>query len=262
MSGLRAAIETELLKSRRSRVPWAVAIGFTIAPLVSGLFMIILKDPDRARQLGLLGQKAQLVGGTADWPSFLGMLSQAVAVGGAVLFAFLTAWVFGREFADRTIRGLLASPTARASIVTAKMLVVAAWSVVIAAWVLVLGLAVGAAVDLPGWSAAEATGTLAGTAAAAVLTIGLQTVTALFATIGRGYMPALGWAVATIAAAQILAVLGWGALFPWSVPALVAGAGGDQAGSVEIAGLVAVAIVVIGGFAATVTWWRRADQTG
>ncbi len=142
------------------------------------------------------------------------------------------------------------------------MLVVAAWSVVIAAWVLVLGLAVGAAVDLPGWSAAEATGTLAGTAAAAVLTIGLQTVTALFATIGRGYMPALGWAVATIAAAQILAVLGWGALFPWSVPALVAGAGGDQAGSVEIAGLVAVAIVVIGGFAATVTWWRRADQTG
>ena len=36
MSGLRAAIETELLKSRRSRVPWAVAIGFTIAPLVSG----------------------------------------------------------------------------------------------------------------------------------------------------------------------------------------------------------------------------------
>ena len=67
--------------------------------------MIILKDPDRARQLGLLGPKAQLFGGTADWPSILGLLSQAVAVGGAVLFAFLTAWVFGREFADRTFPG-------------------------------------------------------------------------------------------------------------------------------------------------------------
>ncbi len=262
MNGLRAAIETELLKSRRSRVPWAVAIGFTIAPLVSGLFMIILKDPDRARQLGLLGQKAQLAGGTADWPSFLDMLSQAIAVGSGILFAFLTAWVFGREFADRTIRGQLASPTARAAIVAAKMLVVAAWSVAIAAWVLLLGLAVGAAVDLPGWSAEATIGMLAGAGTAAVLTIGLQTMTALFASVGRGYMPALGWAVATVAAAQILAVLGWGAVFPWSVPALVAGAGGGQAGTVGIAGLVGVAIVVIGGFAATVMWWSRADQTG
>ena len=81
-----------------------------------GLFMVILKDPERARALGLLGAKAQLTAGTADWPTYLSLLGQSVAVGGAVLFAFLTAWVFGREFADKTIRGLLARRTASAAI--------------------------------------------------------------------------------------------------------------------------------------------------
>ena len=32
MSGLSSAISTELLKARRSRVPWGVAVGFTLAP--------------------------------------------------------------------------------------------------------------------------------------------------------------------------------------------------------------------------------------
>ncbi len=85
--------------------------------------MVILKDPEMARSLGLLGSKAALTAGSADWPTFLSLLGQAVAVGGAVLFAFLTAWVFGREFADRTLRNVLASPTSRRNIVLAK-----AWS--------------------------------------------------------------------------------------------------------------------------------------
>src|SRR4051794_21105952 len=104
-----------MLKAGRSRVPWGVAIGFSLAPLVMGLFMVILKDPDRARSLGLLGAKAQLTAGTADWPTYLDLLGQAVAVGGAVLFAFLTAWVFGRGFAGQTGSGVPAGPTPPAS---------------------------------------------------------------------------------------------------------------------------------------------------
>ena len=89
--------------------------GFSLAPLVIGLFMVILKDPESARSLGLLGAKAQLTAGTADWPTFLSMLGQAVAVGGAILFAFLTAWVFGREFADRTRPRPARQPDVRAA---------------------------------------------------------------------------------------------------------------------------------------------------
>jgi ABC-2 type transport system permease protein len=262
VNALRAALVTELLKTRRSRVPWGAAAGFSVAPLVMGLFMVILKDPEGARALGLLGAKAQLAAGTADWPTFLNLLGQAIAVGGAILFAFLTAWVFGREFADRTVRGLLASPTPRRTIVVAKAVVIASWGFAISAWVLVLGLGVGALVGLPGWSSADASTTIAAIALAAILTIGLQTWAAFFAGVGRGFIAPLAWTVAMIALSQVLAVLGWGAWFPWSVPAILAGAGGTQVEPVTFGAVALVGLMALAGLVATITWWERADQTG
>lgn len=261
MSPFRAALTTEFLKARHSRVPWGIAIGFSIAPLVGGLFMVILKDPAAARSLGLLGTKAQLTAGTADWPTFLSLLGQAVAIGGAILFAFLTAWVFGREFTDRTVRGLLASPTSRRKIVLAKYLVIATWGLAVSAWVISLGLGIGALIGLPGWSTADVLSALEGIGLGAVLTIGLQAATALFAGLGRGYIAPLGWAVLMIAASQVLAVLGWGAWFPWSVPALLAGAGGPAVEPVGLGGVTLVVLTVIAGVGATIAWWEHADQT-
>jgi ABC-2 type transport system permease protein len=262
MSGFIAAVRTELLKARRSRVPWGVAIGFSLAPLVMGLFMVILKDPERARSLGLLGAKAQLTAGTADWPTYLDLLGQAVAVGGAILFAFLTAWVFGREFADRTVRGLLASPTSRRTIVLAKATIVATWGLVTTAWVLALGLVIGGLVDIPGWSQADGMATVGAIALAAILTIALQSWAAFLASVGRGYIAPLAWTVAMVALSQILTVLGWGAWFPWAVPALLAGAGGTAVEPVTTPGVIVLLIVAIAGLVATIVWWDRADQTG
>jgi ABC-2 type transport system permease protein len=261
VNGLRAAISVEWLKARRSRVPWLVLAGFTMLPLICGLFMVILKDPEGARKLGLLGAKAQLTAGTADWPTMLGMLSQGVAVGGAILFAFLTSWVFGREYADRTLRGLLAIPTSRGAIVVAKAIVVATWGVGITAWVVVLGYAIGALVGLPGWSDAPAATSARNIAAASVLTIALQPATGLLASIGRGSVAGLAWAVLTITIAQVVAVLGLGAVFPWAVPALVAGAAGPDAG-IPPASVGLVLLTGAVGLALAVAWWRRADHTG
>jgi hypothetical protein len=36
--------------------------------------MIILKDPERARSMGLISAKAQLAAGVADWPTRLSLL--------------------------------------------------------------------------------------------------------------------------------------------------------------------------------------------
>lgn len=262
MSTFRAALSTELLKSRHSRVPWGVALGFSLVPLVMGLFMVILEDPDRARALGLLGAKAQLTAGTADWPTFFDLLGQAVAVGGAILFAFLTAWIFGREFADRTVRGLLANPTPRRTFVVAKACVIAIWGLAISAWVLGLGLVIGALVDLPGWSTVDAMSSVEAIALAAILTISLQAWAAFFAGVGRGYIAPLAWTISMIALSQILAVLGWGAWFPWSVPAILAGAGGTAVEPVAPGGVLGVVLVATAGLAATIVWWDRADQTG
>ena len=97
MNGFLPSLWSETLKIRRSKVPLLTAMGFSIAPLVGGLFMVILKDPEATRSMGLISTKAQLVGGTADWTTFFGFIAQAAAIGGALVFAIVTAWVLGRE---------------------------------------------------------------------------------------------------------------------------------------------------------------------
>jgi ABC-2 type transport system permease protein len=261
MTLFRAALWAEALKARRSKVPWLTALGFSLAPLVGGLFMIILKDPERARSIGLIGAKAQLAAGVADWPTLLGMLAQATAVGGALLFTLVTSWVFGREFSDHTAKELLALPTPRAAIVGAKFVVVSIWAAGLTALVLALGLIVGAVVGLPGWSTAllwRAAGDLFVTAS---LTLALMAPVALLASAGRGYLPPLGWAFLTLFLAQILAAIGWGAWFPWSVPALFSEIAGPRATQIGLQSYVVVGVTCVAGLVATFVWWHSADQT-
>ncbi|GAA3306299.1 ABC transporter permease [Nonomuraea dietziae] len=149
---MREALWAELLKVRRSRLPWISALAFTVATLVCGLFMFILQDPQRAQALGLLGAKAQLSGATADWTGYLALLAQAVAVGGLLIYGVIAIWLFGREFSDHTAKDLLALPTSRSAIVGAKFIIAGLWSVLLAVQVCGLGLLIGALLGLPGWS--------------------------------------------------------------------------------------------------------------
>src|SRR4051812_22126565 len=150
MGDFTAAVRVELLKLRRSRIPWITALGFSLVAVVDALFMVILKDPAAARSSGLLGAKAQLAVGVADTSTALGFLSQAAGIGGVFVFGLVFIWVFGREFADRTVKDLLALPVPRVAIVAAKFAVGAAWCLVLAAWTGLLGVAVVIALRLPG----------------------------------------------------------------------------------------------------------------
>lgn len=257
---LADALAGELLKARRSKIPPMTALGFSLAPLVGSLFMYIAKDPERARELGLLGQKAQLFG-AADWPVYLELLAQTVAVGGLVVFAIVAAWVFGREFADRTARTLLATPIRRRTIVVAKTLLVVVWCAALSLWVLALGVLAGFVVGLPGWSAGTALHALLVFGAAAAGTILLQLPTALIASLGRGYLAPLGWAIFTVVVTQVVAALGWGAWFPWAVPAIHSGMAGPEQ-SVGAAGWALVGTVAIVGLLATIRWWETSDHAG
>lgn len=261
MNGFSASLWSETLKMRRSKVPLFTALGFSVAPLVGGLFMIILKDPEAARSMGLISAKAQLTAGVADWTTFFNILSQAVAVGGAILFAILTSWVFGREFSDRTAKELLALPTSREAIVAAKFVIVAVWTLILSLLVFLIGLIVGNLVVIPGWSQELLRNASVDVLGSAVLTIALLPFVALFASIGRGYMPPFGWAIFTVALAQVAAVMGWGDWFPWSVPALFSGAAGPRDQWIGVHSYLIVILTSAIGLAATFYWWRNADQT-
>ncbi|MCB0121957.1 MAG: ABC transporter permease, partial [Caldilineaceae bacterium] len=219
LNNFSSALWAEMLKVRRSKVPLLTAVGFSLAPLMGGLFMIILKDPVGAREMGLLGAKAQLVVGVADWPAYFDILAQAVAIGGAALFAILTIWVFGREFVDHTAKELMALPTARASIVAAKFVVVLLLGLGLTLYIFGLGLLVATLVDIPGWSQQLVGEAFIGVMGAAMLTLALMPFVALLSSTGRGYLPPIGWTFLTVFLANIVAYTGWGDWFPWTVPA-------------------------------------------
>lgn len=260
MNFFPAALWAETLKLCRSKVPLFTALGFSVAPLVGGLFMVILKDPEAARSMGLISAKAQITAGEADWPTFFTILAQAVAVGGAILFAIVTAWVFGREFSDRTAKELMALPTSREVIVAAKFVVIAAWTLILSLLVFFLGLIVGSLVVIPGWSEELLRSASLDVLGSAVLTIALLPFVALLASIGRGYLPPFGWAILTVALAQIAAATGWGDWFPWSVPALFSGAAGPRVELIGTHSYVVVLLASIMGIVFTLYWWRHADQ--
>jgi ABC-2 type transport system permease protein len=261
MSPFFSALWVETLKARRSKVPLLTVTGFSLAPLVGGLFMIILKDPEAARSMGLISTKAQIVAGTAEWSTMFNILAQAVAIGGAIVFAIVAAWVFGREFSDRTAKDLLALPTSREAIVAAKLTLIAVWAFALSLLIFGLGLLVGKWVVIPGWSSDLLGAAFIDVIGSAVLTIALLPFVALVASIGRGYIPPFGWAILTVFLAQIAAATGWGDYFPWSVPALFSGAAGPRT---EMLGVHSYAVVILAsilGLIALFWWWRSADQT-
>lgn len=256
MNQLSQAIWVETLKFRRSQMPLATMLGFMLIPFMGGFFMIILKDPEFARRVGLISAKAQLMGGAADWPSFLNLLAQAVAIGGIILFGFIGSWVFGREYADHTAKDLLALPTSRPVIVLAKFVVVMGWSAVVTAVITLVGLGVGTAVNLPPVSSAIFQQGTISILVSAVLTITLVTPIAFFASAGHGYLPPLAAAVLAIFLAQIIAIIGYGEYFPWSIPALY-----SQGSPIGLASYLIVFLTGIAGIAGTFLWWELADQT-
>lgn len=261
MSNIMQAIWGEMLKARRSMMPLLTVLGFSLAPFAGGFFMIVMKDPELARDMGMISTKAQIFAGSADWQTYLGLLAQATAIGGIMLFGLIGSWVFGREYSDHTVKDLLALPTARSTIVLAKFVVIILWSVGLAVIIYFIGLGIGAAISLPPTSAEIFWQGSITIAIVACLTIALVTPIAFFASVGRGYLLPMGVAILALILAQVVAATGWGEYFPWSVPALRAGMAGPQDASLGPISYVIVLLTSLTGMIGTLLWWALADQT-
>lgn len=94
----------------------------------------------------------------------------------------------------------------------------------------------------------------------AVLTITMTTAYGLVASIGRGYLPAVAAMFVTLFAAQVMAAVGYGQWFPWSVPSLLSGVAGEGSGAVGSLSLALVLTVGAAGALGTAAWWERADH--
>jgi ABC-2 type transport system permease protein len=260
-----AALWVEFRKVWRSRTLWVSAAAFTFITLLCGLFMFILKDPERARRLGLLGAKAELFGGAADWPSFFSLVLVLMSIGGLVIFGLIFIWVFGREFSDKTVYDLLALPTSRVTIVGAKVITATCWSLALVVLAFLVMMTTGAVLELPGGTSAVMLDGIRILLAVSSLTIILCIPFGLAASLARGYLPAIGSIFLVILLDQVIDRLGYGPYFPWDVPALYSGAAETLTGSTPTH-LGAVSFVLVGlvgvvSLVAVGLWWRQADQT-
>lgn len=153
MNNLSSMIWIELRKAIRSRMPLWTALGSLFIPLGIAFLIFVSKNPEISQKLGLVSAKADLVAFSAsDWPAYLGLFGQLIAVGGFFLFVLIISWVFGREFADGTVKDLLSVPVKRSSILLAKFIVTAVWSIAVTSILLIVDVIMGAIIKLPGFS--------------------------------------------------------------------------------------------------------------
>ena len=257
MSALSDMVWVEQRKALRSKVPLFTGLMSLFMPLGVAFLIFVARNPEISRKLGLISVKADLLAYSAtDWPAYMGLSSMIAAAGAFFLFLLVVSWVFGREFADGTLKDMLAVPVSRATIVLAKFIVVAAWCVALSVIMLVIGLLMGVIIGLPGGSAPVVVQGSALVLLTALLVIATISPFAFFASVGRGYLLPVGTGGLALLAANIVALAGWGEYFPWSVPGILA-----QGETPLTATSYAVVILTgLAGMLVTYMWWMRADQ--
>lgn len=260
MNKIKTVVSIEVKKLFNSKIPLLTLLALAVVPIMGGFFMFVLKDPDLAQSLGLISTKAHLAG-IADWSSYFELLAQAIAIGGMLVFSFVMAWVFGREYSDRTITDLLALPKSRDTIVLGKFIVTILWSMFLSVFVLFFGIIVGKLVDVPLWSSEIVKHGIFVYVICAFFTISLSTPVAFFACFGRGYLPAIGFTIFTLVLAQIIALTGYGYYFPWSIPPQIAGVTGDRSHLIEFISIIIIIATSLLGVVGTLLWWRYADHS-
>lgn len=254
MKHFLSVLSIELFKIRKSKVIWLTVIAASLAPLMASFFTLILKYPGWMKKAGLLGAQAQ-VAGAASWPDYLNLYGQMLAVGGILIFGFITSWIFGREYTDGTIKDFLVLPYSRVIVVLAKFSAMFITSILISLYIVLFGCLLGWFIGLSGWSGEVLIQGIGTITAATFMTIMLSTPTAFFASYGKGYLAPIGFVILLLIFSQIIAAADLGEFFPWSIPALYSGIS-EVSLELTWVHLLLIFCPSILGVLSTLEWWR------
>jgi ABC-2 type transport system permease protein len=262
MKAFYEAFRTESLKAFRSKIFLITILVFTFISVMIGLLVYFSMHPDLLRNSALMSAKATILGQSA-WLGYFGLLYQLAAMLGMIGFGFVTGWVFGREYSDRTVTDLLALPVSRSMIVAAKFIVTVIWSFLLALVMFILGIASGLLIGLENWSGEAASHAFRIFMNTSALTILLSFPVAFFASWGKGYLLPIGYIILTMIMTQFIVsgIPGLAAYFPWAIPGLYCGAAGPGGPGLITASWIILGMTGIAGLAGTLAWWRYADQT-
>lgn len=255
------ALQAELIKLKNANIVWATFVAFGLAPVMGAVFILIVQDSEALSKAGGLAAKAKAMNFEANWKSYFDILTQAVGVGGVLVFGFVASWMFGREYADGTAKDLLSLPTSRTKILNAKFLLYVFWCFILGLSNLLITFILGTILQLPAPDTNLLTQALTGYFVTTALTVIAVVPVAFFALYGKGYLAPLGFVALTLFFAQVLAAIGYGSYFPWSVPGLYSGAGGAYKSLLNNFSYAILMLTGIAGYVTTIVYWKAADQT-
>jgi ABC-2 type transport system permease protein len=118
---------------------------------------------------------------------------------------------------------------------------------------------VGAALGLAGFSTSVLVSAVGDVLLSAAVVFLLMPVVAWIATLGRGYLPPMGFAMLALVLGNIIGTTGWGKWFPWSIAPLFAGVAGPRVDVLAPSSITVVIATFVVGVAATVAQVRWAD---
>ncbi|MBN1700144.1 MAG: ABC transporter permease [Spirochaetales bacterium] len=256
---ITASLGIELLKIRKSLI-FIITIGISVfISAIMGMFMYFIMHPDILPP-GLLKTKVDLAAVSADWPSYFGFLEMIIGILGIILFGFVVAWIFGREYSDKTVKDILALPSSRTSIVISKLLATAVWSLLISVIIIATGLLAGFIIKLPLWSEQALFDYIRICVTTALLSLLLAPPAAFIASAGHGYLAPVGFVIGCMGFANLFGNIGLGPYFPWAVPMLYAGAVEGPGSELSAASYVILVTTCLAGTIGTIAWWKYADQ--
>jgi ABC-2 type transport system permease protein len=254
-------LQAELIKIKHSKIIGATFIAFALAPVMGAVFMLIVQNDEALAQAGVLATKAKAMNFEANWKSYFDILAQAVGVGGVVVFGFVASWIFGREYSDGTAKDMFSLPTSRTKILNAKFILLALWCLLLVISNLLAASILGTLLHLPQMGTSWLSQSLSDYFITTALTIMVSVPVAFLALLGKGYLAPLGFVALTLVFAQIIAATGYGSYFPWSVPGLYSGAGGEYKMLLDKYSYGILMLTGFSGYLATVIYWNNADQT-
>ena len=246
-----AALWVEAVKWVHGLVSWVVLLALVVGPAAICATLVV------AARSGNVVAAAQLEPFTRgeSWADLTTLLGVVTAAGGLLAFGVYLGWSFGREFNDRTVAALFATPTPLARIATAKLVVYAAVVALTAVAGVIAFVLTGLLLGYPMTGATA--GTLAAKLAAVVVLTGAAAVPCAWAaTVSRGVLGAVGLAVILLVLSQV-ALLTVGPWFPFAAPGAWAGLAGTGSSAPSPVQLLLTLATGIGFAVLTVARWHR-----
>jgi ABC-2 type transport system permease protein len=233
-----SVLHCETRKIVRANVFWLVFLVFAFGPIMMGAGTI------------LSGNNSDI-----NWRIYLTEVLNNLAALGLIGYTFIAAWVFGREFTDKTIKDLLAKPVPRSHIVMSKLLIILAWNVLLSLYMFTISLAVGGVLGLTGWSATFIWNIFLRFTITSLLFIVVTTPGTFLANVSKGYLAPLALILVIVICSNVFASMGFAPYFPWTIPSVY-----QSTGFLNLNSIIILASTGLGGIAATFSWWRFAEQ--